>query len=205
MVPVTGTEQHEGGAMILAAGFSRRFGHDKRLAPMPSGEPMMFATLARYQEAFANVAIVVRSDDTTLQASLRSGASTVRIITTDRAGGGLGCSLADGVRAIADWAYVFVALADMPFVNAATLVRLRESMTTAPADGVGKIVQPRYGAHGGHPVGFARTYFDQLRALDGDRGARSVLIEHRARVVNVDVDDEGVLRDVDAPADLGKL
>ncbi|MCL4799694.1 MAG: nucleotidyltransferase family protein, partial [Burkholderiales bacterium] len=54
----------------------------------------------------------------------------------------------------------------------------------------------------GHPVGFAARYGAELAALAGDAGAREILRRDRGLVELIEVDDPGVLRDVDTRADL---
>jgi len=49
-------------------------------------------------------------------------------------------------------------------------------------------------------VGFGAEHREALMSLDGDSGARSLLMSGRG--VRLDVDDAGVLRDVDTPGDL---
>ena len=53
----------------------------------------------------------------------------------------------------------------------------------------------------GHPVIFGRAVFDELRRADYDIGAKAVLQLHAATILNVEVDDPAVLRDVDTPED----
>jgi hypothetical protein len=52
----------------------------------------------------------------------------------------------------------------------------------------------------GHPVGFGRSFASGLMALSGDRGAKPLFAQ--GRVVEVSVDDPGVLWDVDVPESL---
>jgi molybdenum cofactor cytidylyltransferase len=54
----------------------------------------------------------------------------------------------------------------------------------------------------GHPVGFSAAHRDALMTLSGDEGARSLVAHGGVELVRIDVDDPGVLRDVDAPGDL---
>ncbi|MBT8336600.1 MAG: NTP transferase domain-containing protein, partial [Gemmatimonadetes bacterium] len=49
----------------------------------------------------------------------------------------------------------------------------------------------------GNPVAWSRAHFAEILALEGDRGARDLLDRHAAGVIEVPVDDAGVLRDVD--------
>jgi molybdenum cofactor cytidylyltransferase len=89
---------------------------------------------------------------------------------------------------------VIVALVDHPLVGAATVSRLREAFgrTGAP------VVRPRCQGRHGHPVLFARETFETLRAPSPD-GAKSVLRRFADRQVWVDVDDEGIVIDIDTP------
>jgi molybdenum cofactor cytidylyltransferase len=57
-----------------------------------------------------------------------------------------------------------------------------------------------YRGQRGNPVGFSRDYLPQLLALEGDQGARGIL--KHAPVTELEVDDSGILQDVDTPADL---
>ncbi len=58
------------------------------------------------------------------------------------------------------------------------------------------------GRHG-HPVVFKRAIFDALRHADPAVGAKAVL--HAAAVEDVEVDDPGVVDDVDTPDDYARL
>jgi molybdenum cofactor cytidylyltransferase len=83
----------------------------------------------------------------------------------------------------------------MPHVQPSTI----QSLKTVLEQGAG-IAAPIYRGKRGNPVGFSRQYLPQLLALEGDQGARGILKHYP--VTEVDVDDGGILRDVDTPADL---
>lgn len=190
-----------GGALLLAAGRGIRFGADKRRARLTAGQPMLRTTLARYQQAFGRVHVVLRVGDDDLAAEiatdLRPEADAV--LLSPNAAEGMGHSLADGIASI-DWAYAFVGLADMPFVTVTTLRSLIATMRGAIAAGHRPIVQPEFAGERGHPVGFSRAWFAELAALRGDRGARAVLQQHADAVIVVQSLDAGVVADVDTPA-----
>lgn len=189
------------GALIVAAGFSRRFGSDKRLYQPPGGEPLLVATLRVYSRSFPTVAVVLRGDDGSLAHQLVKSLAhrPPVIITTDQAHLGMGHSLADGVRAVASWDYLFVALGDMPFVDDETLRELRRRMRDERRAGNKLIVQPCCAGQPGHPVGFSCEYFNELMALSGDQGARALLEKHQDSITRIDVADRGVLTDLDQP------
>ena len=109
---------------------------------------------------------------------------------------GMGASLAAGVRATPDANSWLVALGDMPWIAASTY----EAVTRALDADDASIVAPAHRGVRGHPVGFAAHHFDALAALDGDTGARALFASAPVRLL--DVDDPGIVRDVDTPADL---
>jgi molybdenum cofactor cytidylyltransferase len=188
------------GALVIAAGFSRRFGSDKRVFQLKH-EPLLIATLRQYRAAFANVAVVVRSSDSALTHLIGEGFGRQLpiIVPTNHAYLGMAASIADGIRAVVDWDSVFLGLGDMPYIRPDTLRTLNGAMDTARIDKEPCIVVPMHADTLGHPVGFSREFFAELIALTGDRGARSVIDAHPEAVRKIGVDDPGVVTDIDHP------
>ncbi len=111
---------------------------------------------------------------------------------------GMSASIRAGIKACSPDALAYGILpADMPFIRSETINVLADSAA------LGRIVAPIYEGRQGHPVFFSAVYRNELLALDGDVGARSVINAHLENVLWVETDDEGVLRDVDSPADFG--
>ena len=111
----------------------------------------------------------------------------------------MGAVLAQGAEAIGDWQGVLVALADMPEVQA-------ESYELVASGLSGWLIhRPVYLGQPGHPVGFGARHFDALRRMEGDVGARSILQQQREHLVMLDVEDRGVILDVDTPDQLASF
>lgn len=193
-----------GGAVLLAAGFSRRFGSDKRRHRLPDGTPLLTASVHLYASVFPGLIVVLRPEDGALATQLRPDipGTGPGVVLCPEAWRGMGHSLACGARAAsaAGWRYVFVALADMAWVDPATLRRL---VSVMEAGDDATIVQPCHDGVPGHPVGFGAGYFSELQALTGDAGARAVLRNAGDRLRRVEVDDPGVLEDLDSPPEPG--
>ncbi len=146
--------------------------------------------------ALDRVVAVVRAGDAELVAALlAAGCETVVCV---RAEEGMGASLACGVAATPEAAGWVIALADMPFIRPATIA----AVATALARGAAIAAPVLPGGQRGHPVGFAAEWFTELRALDGDAGARRLLQEHGARVRWLRTDDTGCTVDIDLPGDV---
>jgi molybdenum cofactor cytidylyltransferase len=192
-------------ALLLAAGRGRRFGTDKLLARLPDGTPLAVAALRPLRAAVDTVFAVVRPDAAIAPLLAAEGA---RIVVAEDADGGIGGSIAAGVRALADCAAdrdgpapacdaCLIALADMPFVRSETMLQIAQALRAGAS-----LVAPEFRGTRGHPVGFSCTWFAQLSTLRGDQGARDLLAVHREDLQRVPVADPGVLADVDRPADL---
>lgn len=178
-------------ALILAAGSASRFGSDKRLFAI-DGIPMLSRTLDAYLKVFERVAAVIRPGETAVAALVqRAGCDVVEAAD---AAEGQSRSLAAGIAAFSDAPALVIGLGDMPFVLPSTLRTLVHEMAASPV----YIVRPRHDGRPGNPVGFPAHTFAALARIEGDRGARQV-IAASDRVRLVDVDDHGVLADVDRP------
>lgn len=181
--------------ILLAAGAARRFGGDKLLAPLQDGTPVGAAACRSMHAALGHVVAVVRPGDDALASVLAACGAT--IVHCARADEGMGASLACGVAATADAQGWVVALADMPWIAPATIRSVAEAIVAGAS-----IAAPVHRGERGHPVGFSAAHRDALMTLSGDEGARSLVAHGGVELVRIDVDDPGVLRDVDAPGDL---
>lgn len=191
------------GALVLAAGRSRRFGSDKRRARLTDGTPVLTATLLRYAAVTGDLRVVLRPDDDELARELAGRIPGLRILRAPRSDEGMGGSLADGIAGCDDLGWVLVALGDMPFVRPETLERLiAEVRRAGPEIDIVRPVRRCAEADGpsgpGHPVAFRSTRFTELAACSGDTGARN-LVERAQGVLEVETTDPGVLRDLDRP------
>ena len=182
--------------VLLAAGRAQRFGGDKLLARFVEGPNAGAGVgVVAYRNLCAavdDVIVVVRPADQVLRQTFE--ASGARIVTAERADDGLGATIAAAVQATdTSDAYVF-ALADMPFIRPATIARVAQELAKGAS-----IVAPRHAGRRGHPVGFSALHRHALSRLAGDEGARSLVEQAVGDVALVDVDDAGVLRDIDVP------
>lgn len=181
--------------LLLAAGQGRRFGSDKLLHPLDDGTPLAVASARKLKEACPRAIAVLRPEQTTLAALLI--AEGLEVVICPEASAGMGHSLAAGVAASLGAAGWLVALADMPFVQVATLRSVADALNAGAA-----LAAPFHNGQRGHPVAFAARWRDELLVLTGDEGARAVVGNNRGLLSRIDTADAGVLRDVDTPQDL---
>ena len=181
------------GAIVLAAGFSRRFGNQKLIQKLSNGNSVFKQTLERIQAAIPNIEIV-----TTPELSAYLTPQTCGISIFSNANQGIGATLAFGISLSNNWDACIVCLADMPFIKTETYRSIDSSLQK------GKIVTPWHKGKRGNPVGFGSQFFEELMSLDGDTGANHVVTNNADAVLRLDLSDPGILLDIDTQADLEK-
>ena len=184
---------------VIAAGRSMRMGRSKALLPFGRSYPVTFLqhiTDAMRQAGLEDILVVGRPDDEALRRSVEGLAGRARFVQNASHERGQLTSIVAAVNAVDRPGVrgLLVMPVDMPFVRAATIASVMDAFATSAAS----IVRPAHGGRHGHPVIFDRSSFDALRHADPSVGAKSVLRAHAARVLNVGVEDEGVLTDVDS-------
>ncbi|MBC8637669.1 nucleotidyltransferase family protein [Caballeronia sp. EK] len=186
--------------ILLAAGLGTRFDpsgrHNKLLATLPGGTPVVFQSARKLLAVSAEVIAVIRPGAEKLADVLNEAGCSV-IFSTD-AERGMGAALAAAVRATSEADGWLVALGDMPWIEASTYEAVARQL-----DQGAELVAPFYHGKRGHPVGFGMAHREALAALDGDAGARGIFSTHTPFVI--EVDDSNVLLDVDLPSDLGQV
>lgn len=192
---------HRIGALVLAAGGSRRLGRPKQLLA-PLGEPLVHRMARLALEAgAAPVWVVVGAG----AEGVRTAMADLPVSCVENPGWeeGLASSIRAGVSAAAAAEPapdgLLVLLVDQPRVDGPLLARLLGAARAAPD----RRVACAYGGGLGVPALFPSADFPALGRLRGDRGARDILRAAPERVVPVPFPDGAV--DVDRPEDAARL
>jgi molybdenum cofactor cytidylyltransferase len=188
-------------AVVLAAGQSRRMGGRNKLLEPIGGEAMVARVVRRVLESQCDrVVVVVGHEASRVRDCLR--AFKVEIVENPDFAAGMSGSLRRGLEALGDDVdAALVCLGDMPWVAGADIDRLIAAFS--PGDGRAICAAAHRGQRG-NPVLWGRQYFAAMRGLGGDAGARELLARFADAVCEVEIDNEGVLRDVDVPATLAE-
>ena len=181
--------------ILLAAGQSVRFGNNKLLQSLPDGTPLITQAVRNMRTVLEKVVVVVPPQHAVLSNALESQA--VELIVNAKASEGMGSSLACGIAACREVNGWVIGLADMPWIQPATINQVALALREGRS-----LVAPRYQDQRGHPVGFQHRFGTELVKLHGDKGARTIVEQHATELHLIDVDDPGILFDVDTPADL---
>ena len=196
------------GALLLAAGQSRRMGGpNKLLAEIPgsspgTGVPMVARVAQRLLGSRARPIVAVlgnRADE--IDAAL--GRLPVERVRNPDFADGLSTSLKRGLAALpGDLDAAIVCLGDMPLISGRHLDRLIAAFN--PLEGRAIVVPTHHGKRG-NPVLWAKRFFPEMARISGDVGARHLIGEHAELVAEVEMDDDAILVDIDTPEALAAL
>ncbi len=157
-------------AVVLASGFSQRFGANDKLLAHLSGQPLAAysAALVSAMPFRSTTAIVPAGKPKLMQLYRDAGIEPLENHNADL---GQGASLALAINHIKDSSVdaALILLADMPFVTAGHLKKLADRMEDHNA------VASRHDGVPQPPLLFARSTFQALTTLSGDKGGKALL------------------------------
>lgn len=195
--------------VVLAAGQGSRFqglGH-KLAQPLGEVGSVLQATVQAAQASGLELLVVLRPDLRPLlagriapEALLSLPAQATRAPEPPVEGEplpGMGDSIAAGVMARPHARGWLVLPGDMPLVRPDTLAAVAAGLEHLP------IAYAQHAGRRGHPVAFGSALYSELSRLRGDTGARRLIARYPAQAV--EVDDPGVLIDLDTEDDLREV
>jgi molybdenum cofactor cytidylyltransferase len=187
--------------LVLAAGQSSRMGADKALLEV-SGRSFIEIVVGKLREAgLDDVAVVLGHHAAEIQQA--ASLDRVRVIVNSNYLLGQTSSLQAGLRGLDSQRIegILLCLVDHPAVS----VQVMRQICSAHFESKAPVVIPRYRGERGHPVLIGRALFKNILDLRPDEGANAVVRRYRDATYWLDVEDPGVMLDVDKPGDYARL
>ena len=187
-------------AVVLAAGESRRMGTQKLL--LPFGGTTVAGTVVRTAQASraGRTLVVLGADREAVRRELEPVG--VDFAVNENYPLGMLTSIQAGLRALpSDAQAAVVLLGDQPFLAS----RVIDTVIGAYEAGSKGVVVPAFQGRRGHPVLIDLRYRDEILAIDPADGLRRLMLAHPDDIVEVDVADPNILRDLDTPEDYRNL
>jgi len=189
-------------AVILAAGMSRRMsGATPKQLLRLGGKTLLERTLGNvHASQVTETVLVLGANAGEIKQQLPT--SAIKVVLNPDYQQGMGTSLREGLAALGPSVEAaLIVLADQPFVLAETLDKLIAYHRQSAA----QIVIPLYRGFRGNPVLLDRSVFAEVMNLSGDVGCRAIFGNHTEGIDKVEVDDPGILLDIDTAEDLRRL
>ena len=191
--PQEAPHQPKVGAIVLAAGLATRMGGSKLLEPVGGKALVRLATEAATRSSASPVVVVTGNGADKVKDALEG--LSVRLVNNPDFAIGLSASLKCGLKALPeDCDGAVILLADMPGVTAALVDKLIAAFD--PSEDRAICVATRKGKRG-NPVLWARRFFPEILAIEGDVGAKHMLAQYGESVCEVEAADDGPLIDID--------
>ena len=188
-------------AIVPAAGSGRRFGHSLKLLTPVDGVPMLERTLRALLDGGVDAVVVVVARSVQFDAVTALADPRVRTVVNADPLRGMLSSIQTGVefavRKATKPAVVLIHPGDMPFVRPETVATIVRS-----CQDTGRIVCPVYCGDRGHPVAMPAAIMDDILAAPLTETLAYVLDRFPGGRTLLEVDDAGVVRDIDVPSDL---
>jgi molybdenum cofactor cytidylyltransferase len=188
-------------AIVLAAGRSSRM-HDFKPLLVAGGRTLLERAVGTFTGVGIDDVVVVTGyrGDEVRPVAVRNGA---RVIANARFDEGMYASVQAGVSSLGpDVSRFFLLPADVPLVRPETVGRLARA--AGPPAGP-TVVYPALHESTGHPPLISASLRDEVVAARPAGGLRELLLRHAASSLLVEVDDPGVLLDVDTQEDLARI
>ena len=187
--------------IVLAAGLGSRFvGSAHKLAQDLGSGSVLGQTIGHAIESRLPVVVITTRS---LAAEAARWVASRDVVVLPEVGSpgagklGMGYSIAAGVAARPHAGGWLVLPADMPLVKPGSLAQVAQALGQQP------VVYAQYRGRRGHPVAFAAELFSELVLLSGDEGARRLMARYPS--LGLELDDPGVLIDVDTTDDLARV
>ena len=187
--------KNEPAVVVLAAGAGSRYrGARHKLSEKLGSDSVLVRTLRNAIASEMSVVLVVSEALAGEAGGLVAPEDTIVVSARSQTGWGMGDSIAAGVSVHASATGWLVLPADMPLVRPGSLRAVADALDQQP------IAFAQHRGRRGHPVGFGAELFSELVMLKGDEGARRLLARYPSAAV--DLDDPGVLFDIDTVDDM---
>lgn len=184
-------------AILLAAGQSRRMGICKQLLPLGESTVIGRCLGLLLEGGVTDITVVVSPGGEAVAAEAKR--LPVRVVINQEPGGDMASSIRTGRDVLtADASSVMIALCDCPLVLPATIRLLRDTAVNSPD----RIIIPTCAGRRGHPLIFPRSILDELTH---GQILRDVVRRDPSLVIDLPVDDPGVLMDMDTPDDYRRV
>ena len=185
--------------ILLAAGESKRFGDKNKLSAMINSKPIINYILDTLFEIYdpSELIVIVGHEHKIIKNLILN--KDIKILENINYRKGIGTSIALAVKNLdTEIDGVMIIPADMPYINSKDLINLEKKFIELNCL---KVVMPEHNSRIGNPVILPRNYFNTLKSLKDDFGARSLIRKKDIITLNTGF---GTIFDIDTKEELAK-
>ena len=187
-------------SILLAAGQSKRMQCENKLTKDVKGIPLIKRALNNILKSQVNEIIIVLGYQQKTIEKLIHKKSKIKFVFNSNFESGMASSIKKGIENLSNKSDAFfISLGDMPSINYETYNLLIKSKENK------KAIIPMFKGQKGNPVLFPKSFEEKLSSIQGDYGAKKILEINKREVLNLEINDPGIIKDLDIPKDFNNL
>ena len=187
-------------SILLAAGLSKRMGGENKLTKKIQGIPLIKHSVKNILASSINELIIVLGYQKEIIEKLIDKHEKVKFIFNKDFESGMSSSIKIGINHLSDNSEAFfICLADMPMVNSNIYDLLIKSRNRKD------ILVPTYKGQQGNPILFNKSMKEKIMSINGDAGAKKILELNKDKILNLEINDQGVAKGFNTQIDFDSL
>ena len=184
-------------SIILAAGMSKRMQIGNKLLLKVKNKTILERTLDNIvSNKFANISVVLGHQSILINDLLKN--YKVNIYYNNRYKEGISSSIVKGVTKIEKTSDgIMICLGDMPEISKNIYNKILNVFQKTYKNGLPLIVIPIHNKVQGNPILFSKYFFNDLKKLEGDIGAKKLILKNKKYIKKINISIKSILNDVD--------
>ena len=186
-------------SIVLAAGMSKRMLIGNKLLLKVKNKTLLEKTLDNIILAnFSKVSVILGHDNILIAKLLKN--YNVNIYYNPRYKEGISSSIVEGVNnnnVKSDG--IMICLADMPEVSKSIYNKMLLAFQSNYKNNIPLIIMPIHNKIKGNPILFSKYFFNDLKKLKGDIGAKELILKNEKYVKRINITINSILNDIDTP------
>ena len=183
-------------AILLAAGKSKRMGGENKLVKKIQGTPLIQLSVKNILNSSVDELILVLGYQKEIIEKLINKNEKIKFVFNKNFESGMASSIKTGLDHLSNnTESFFISLGDMPMVNANIYNQLIKSKD------IKEIIVPTYKGKQGNPVLFSKSMKEKIIEITGDAGAKKILNLNKNKILNIEINNQSIIRGFDTQND----
>ena len=187
-------------AILLAAGQSKRMNGENKLTKKIQGIPLIKLSVKNILASSINELIVVLGHQKEIIEKLIDKNEKIKFVFNKNFESGMASSIKTGLNNLSEKTEAFfICLGDMPMVSHDIYNQLIKSKDNR------EIIVPTYKGQQGNPVLFDKSMKKKVLDIRGDVGAKKILELNKAKILNLEINDQSIVKGFNTQGDFSSL
>ena len=178
--------------ILLAAGQSKRMSGENKLIKNVKGIPLIKCALNNILKSSVDETVIVLGYQSEIIEKLIDKNDKIKFVFNADFETGMASSIKKGVENLSKKTDAFfISLGDMPSINYNTydqLIKYKKNQ---------KIIVPIFKGQKGNPLLFPKSFEKIMLSIQGDHGAKKILENNKKQILNIEINDPGIIKDID--------